>query len=86
MQVRLRCPSGRVSSQSLLQVLTHPWVSDESRVLSLRRGCDPKLCLVGATLTHILGVEGEVQRILVTQVYVVLLPGGDTWGSGTLEN
>lgn len=61
-------------------------MSDKSRVLSLRRGRDPKLCLVGATLTHILGVESEVQRILVAQVYMVLLPGGDTQGSGTLEN
>lgn len=55
--VRFWCFSGRISSQALPESPSHPRVSDESGVLSLWRSGDPKLSLVGAALTHILGME-----------------------------
>lgn len=61
-------------------ILSHPWVSDQSRVLRLRRGGDPELCLVGTAFTHVLGVESQVERVLVAQVHVFLLAAGGTWG------
>lgn len=83
--VRFWCLSGRSPPKPNLRGPSHPWVSDKSGVLSLWRGYDPKLGLIGTALTHILGMESQVQGVLVTQVHVVLLPGGETHGKGHWE-